>query len=185
MARVSRNGQQRRRLLSGDVPPKDDRTEARASADEAFMERALAEAARAATVGEVPVGAIVVGADGQVLATGHNEREARGDPTAHAEILAVQRAAAVIGHWRLVGATVYVTLEPCPMCAGAMVNARVTRVVWGADDPKAGAMKSLYTVGVDGRQNHTVEVTGGVLADRCAEVLRDFFAARRPRRPGR
>lgn len=143
------------------------------------MERALAEAARAASVGEVPVGCVVVDADGRVLGTGHNERESRGDPTAHAEILALRRAAAVVGHWRLVGATAYVTLEPCPMCAGAMVNARVARVVWGADDPKAGAMRTLYAIGLDGRLNHAVAVRGGVLAERSAALLREFFAARR------
>ncbi len=146
------------------------------------MARALEEGARAASAGEVPVGAVVVGAGGELLGVGHNERETRSDPTAHAEILALRRAATTTGHWRLVGATVYVTLEPCPMCAGAMVNARVERVVWGADDPKAGAMRTLYAIGRDGKLNHTVKVEAGVLAARCAEQLRAFFAARRPRR---
>ena len=150
--------------------------------DQAFMELALAEAARAAVEGEVPVGCVVVGADGSVLGAGHNEREGLGDPTAHAEILALRRAAAAQGHWRLIGATAYVTLEPCPMCAGAMVNARIERVVWGADDPKAGAMKTLYSIGVDSKLNHTVVAESGLLADRCGEVLRSFFADLRARR---
>jgi tRNA(adenine34) deaminase len=151
-------------------------------ADEAFMELALDEAAQAASIGEVPVGCVVVGADGRVLGSGHNERESLADPTAHAAILALRRAAAARGHWRLVGATVYVTLEPCPMCAGAMVNARVDRVVWGADDPKAGAMRTLYAIGLDGKLNHTVEVEPGVLGERCAEVLSGFFSGLRARR---
>ena len=120
--------------------------------------------------------------EGVVLGAARNERELTGDPTAHAEILALRRAAATQGHWRLVDATAYVTLEPCPMCAGAMVNARVARVVWGADDPKAGALRSLYPIGVDGRLNHTVVAEGGVLAERCAGLLSEFFAELRRRR---
>jgi tRNA(adenine34) deaminase len=143
------------------------------------MALALAEAARALAHDDVPVGCAVVAADGRVLAIGRNERERRGDPTAHAEILALRAAALVVGHWRLVGATVYVTLEPCPMCAGALVNARVARVVWGADDPKAGGMRSKYSIGADGRLNHTVDCAAGVLADQSVALLRLFFAAKR------
>jgi len=146
------------------------------------MEAALAQAALAAARGEVPVGCVVVGDAGEVLGVGHNEREALGDPTAHAEILALQRAARATGHWRLVGATVYVTLEPCPMCAGAMVNARVARVVWAADDPKAGALRSLFSIGSDRRLNHTFVAEGGLLADRAAAILSEFFASLRASR---
>ncbi len=145
------------------------------------MVLALAEAERAGRAGDVPVGCAVAASDGRVLALGRNEREVRGDPTAHAEIVALRRAAAAIGSWRLLEATVYVTLEPCAMCAGALVNARVGRVVWGADDPKWGAMVSRYAIGLDGKLNHTLTMTRGVLADRCVEVLRRFFAARRGR----
>jgi tRNA(adenine34) deaminase len=143
------------------------------------MALALAEAARALRHGDVPVGCVVVGPDGRVLGCGHNERELTGDPTAHAEILALRAAARAIGHWRLIGATAYVSLEPCPMCAGAFVNARVARVVWAADDPKAGAMRSKYAIGTDGRLNHTVACVSGVLADRSVALLRGFFAGKR------
>jgi tRNA(adenine34) deaminase len=122
---------------------------------------------------------VVAGLGGRVLAAAHNERELTGDPTAHAEILALRAASRAIGHWRLLGATVYVTLEPCAMCAGALVNARVGRVVWAADDPKWGAMRSRYEIGVDGRLNHAVAVTAGVLADRSVELLRRFFSEKR------
>jgi tRNA(adenine34) deaminase len=147
--------------------------------DEALMRLALAEAARAGADGDVPVGAVVVDATGNVIGTGRNRREADLDPTGHAEIVALRAAAAARGAWRLSDATLVVTLEPCPMCAGALVNARVARVVYGCSDPKAGAIATLYTIGVDGKLNHTFEVKGGVLADACAELLRTFFRARR------
>ncbi|MDQ0933902.1 tRNA adenosine(34) deaminase TadA [Streptomyces turgidiscabies] len=140
------------------------------------MRLALAEAGRALPGGDVPVGAVVLAADGTaVLATGHNEREATGDPTAHAEVLAVRRAAAELGEWRLSGCTLVVTLEPCVMCAGALVQSRVDRVVYGARDEKAGAAGSLWDVVRDRRLNHRPEVIGGVLADDCARLLTDFF----------
>ncbi len=145
------------------------------------MRAALAEASDAALAdpADVPIGAVVLGPDGDVLARRHNERERTGDPTAHAELLALRDAAAAIGSWRLDGCTVVVTLEPCPMCAGALVNARVTRVVYGAADMKAGALASLYGIGSDPRLNHEYEVVGGVLADECAALLSGFFSERR------
>jgi tRNA(adenine34) deaminase len=148
--------------------------------DEA-MALALEEAALAAEAGEVPVGAVVLDAGGEVVARRHNERERRRDPLAHAELLAIADAARVLGDWRLVGTTMVVTLEPCPMCAGALVNARVGRVVFGAADPKAGACGTLYNICADPRLNHEVEVVGGVEADACGQVLKAFFAARRGR----
>lgn len=143
-----------------------------------LMELALAEARAAPAHGDVPVGAAVA-LDGAVLARRHNERERTGDPTAHAEILALRDAAARSGSWRLAGAVMAVTLEPCPMCAGALVQARVARVVYGATDPKAGALGSLYNLGADPRLNHEFEVAGGLMADECGALLSDFFAARR------
>ncbi|MET9253813.1 tRNA adenosine(34) deaminase TadA [Streptomyces sp. NPDC048182] len=140
---------------------------------------ALAEAGRAVPGGDVPVGAVVLGPDGRtVLATGHNEREATGDPTAHAEVLALRRAAAALGTWRLAGCTLAVTLEPCTMCAGALVLARVDRVVYGARDDKAGAAGSLWDVVRDRRLNHRPEVIEGVLAEECARQLTAFFRDR-------
>ena len=145
------------------------------------MRLALEIAARAASVGEVPVGAVVV-VRGQVLVTAHNERETFADPTAHAEIVALRRAAAQTGSWRLTDAELYVTMEPCPMCAGALVNARIKRVVYGCHDPKAGAARTLYRILDDARLNHRVEVVPGVLADDCAGVLKSFFARLRTAR---
>ncbi|OQD53435.1 tRNA adenosine(34) deaminase TadA [Streptomyces phaeoluteigriseus] len=143
------------------------------------MRLAIDEAALAARGGDVPVGAVVLGADGTtVLATGHNEREAGGDPTAHAEVLALRRAAARTGEWRLTGCTLVVTLEPCTMCAGALVQSRVDRVVYGARDDKAGAAGSLWDVVRDRRLNHRPEVIGGVLAEDCAGLLTEFFRSR-------
>ncbi|WP_239149603.1 tRNA adenosine(34) deaminase TadA [Streptomyces sp. SID12501] len=140
------------------------------------MRLALAAAGRAALGGDVPVGAVVLAADGTtVLATGHNEREATGDPTAHAEVLALRRAAERLGEWRLSGCTLVVTLEPCTMCAGALVQSRVDRVVYGARDEKAGAAGSLWDVVRDRRLNHRPEVIGDVLADDCAGLLTTFF----------
>jgi tRNA(adenine34) deaminase len=142
------------------------------------MRSALREAREAALAGDVPVGAVLV-CDGVVLGAGRNRREELADPTAHAEIEALRMAARQTGGWRLVGATLYVTLEPCPMCAGALVNARVARVVYGCADPKAGALDTLFTIGRDARLNHRFDVTAGVLSDECAAELRAFFAARR------
>lgn len=150
--------------------------------DAFWMDVALSEARLAALRGEVPVGSVLVGADGREQARGHNLRETLEDPTAHAEILCLRRAAREAGTWRLEGSTLYVTLEPCPMCAGALVLARVARVVWGCDDPKAGAVRSLYAIGVDPRLNHRFEAAGGVHAEACAATLKAFFAARRKRR---
>ena len=146
--------------------------------DETAMRLALAEAAEAVTHGDVPVGAVVV-AGGTVVASRHNEREQRGDPTAHAEILALRDAAAALGTWRLEAASVVVTLEPCPMCAGALVAARVGRLVFGAPDPKAGACGTLYQLCADPRLNHELPVVGGVLAQESSALLTGFFAERR------
>ncbi|MET9433645.1 tRNA adenosine(34) deaminase TadA [Streptomyces sp. NPDC006551] len=142
------------------------------------MRLALAEADRAASAGDVPVGAVVLSPDGSLLATGHNEREATGDPTAHAEVLALRRAAAKTGEWRLTGCTLVVTLEPCVMCAGALVQSRVERVVFGAFDEKAGAAGSLWDLVRDRRLNHRPEVIPGVLGDQCAQQLTAFFRTR-------
>ncbi|KUO19719.1 tRNA adenosine(34) deaminase TadA [Streptomyces dysideae] len=140
------------------------------------MRLALDEAAQARRGGDVPVGAVVLSGDGTtVLATAHNEREATGDPTAHAEILAIRRAAAKLGEWRLSDCTLVVTLEPCTMCAGALVQSRVDRVVYGARDEKAGATGSLWDVVRDRRLNHRPEVIEGVLAAECARILTEFF----------
>lgn len=144
----------------------------------AAMRLALNEAGRAAAAGDVPVGAVVLSADGSVLATGHNEREATGDPSAHAEILALRRAAIALGEWRLPGCTLVVTLEPCTMCAGALQQSRVDRLVYGARDEKAGAVGSLWDVVRDRRLNHRPEVIDGVLSDECARLLTDFFRGR-------
>jgi len=146
--------------------------------DRAFMEQALAEAAKALESEDVPVGAIVV-RDRQIIGRGFNQREKLADPTAHAEMIALTAAAAAVGCWRLEGCTLYVTLEPCPMCAGALVLARLDRLVFGAFDPKGGACGSLYDIPQDPRLNHRLEVTGGVLAGPCAAILRDFFRRRR------
>ena len=149
--------------------------------DKVWMMEALAEARRAAELGEVPIGAIVV-RGGEILGRGHNRREIDGDPLAHAEILAIRQAAWRMGGWRLSGATMYVTLEPCPMCAGALVNSRVQRLVYGAADPKAGYCGSLGNLVQDPRLNHRLEVTAGVLESESAALLRGFFASLR-RRP--
>ncbi len=147
--------------------------------DTHWMQVALGEADLAAALGDVPVGCVVVSAQGRELGRGHNAREALADPTAHAETIALRRAAATTGGWRLEGATAYVTLEPCAMCAGALVNARVARVVYGCDDPKAGAVFTMFGVGTDPRLNHRFEVVRSVLSEACAERLRAFFAALR------
>jgi tRNA(adenine34) deaminase len=142
------------------------------------MELALSKARLAAQSGEVPVGAVAV-VDGKVVAARHNEREGSGDPTAHAEILVLRDASARVGGWRLSDVTLFVTLEPCPMCAGALVAARVGRIVFGATDPRAGACGTLYNLCADPRLNHEVDVTGGVAAAACRELLTSFFAERR------
>jgi len=140
-----------------------------------YMRRALAAAEQAAGRGEVPVGAVVVVGD-DIIAIAHNERETGSDPTAHAEILALRRAAAALGRWRLTDAEMFVTMEPCPMCAGALVNARVRRLYFGCEDPKAGAVRTLYNLVEDSRLNHRVEVIPGVLATEGAALLRGFFS---------
>jgi len=148
------------------------------SDDVLFMNLALDEARRGAAEGEVPIGAVVV-MDGRVIGEGHNQPLATGDPTAHAEVLAIRRAAAATGNYRLVGATLYATIEPCAMCCGAVLHARLARVVYGAADPKAGAVQSLYRLLDDPRMNHQAMVTGGVSREACAAVLGEFFKARR------
>jgi tRNA(adenine34) deaminase len=146
--------------------------------DEYFMRLALREAQAASAHGDVPIGALVVH-DGEVIATGHNERELRQDPTAHAELLALREASRVLGSWRLLETVLYVTLEPCAMCAGAIVLARVPRVVYGTTDPKAGAAGSVLDVLAEPRLNHRPIVAGGLLAAECAALLVDFFGSRR------
>jgi tRNA(adenine34) deaminase len=146
--------------------------------DEEFMRLALAEAEKALLAGEVPVGAVIV-RGGEVIASAHNGPVGLKDPSAHAEILALRRAAALEGNYRLAGTTLYVTIEPCLMCAGALIHARVSRLVFGAPDPKGGAVVSLYGVLQDGRLNHRVDVTGGVLRDACSEILSRFFREKR------
>lgn len=153
------------------------------TSDEAWMREAMREADAAAEVGDVPVGAVIVDAAGALIARGRNRRELEHDPTAHAEIDALRRASAALGKWRLEGATVFATLEPCPMCAGALVNARIARLVYGCADPKAGAVDTLFTIGTDLRLNHRFGVTRGVLAEACAAQLKEFFAKLRARRP--
>lgn len=141
-----------------------------------FMRLALEQADVSLLTGDVPVGALVVAADGEILGRGHNSREATGDPTGHAEVMAIREAALRLGHWRLNGASVYATLEPCVMCAGALVNARIARLVYGCDDKKAGAVRSLFSIGADPRLNHRFEIVSGVLAEDGASRLRAFFA---------
>jgi tRNA(adenine34) deaminase len=146
--------------------------------DEYFMRLALREAVRALDHDDVPIGAVIV-KDGEVIATGHNEREVRSDPTAHAEMIALREAARTLGSWRVLEAVMYVTLEPCAMCAGAIVLARVPRVVYGADDPKAGAAGSVLDVLDAPQLNHRPQVESGLLAEESADLLREFFARRR------
>jgi tRNA(adenine34) deaminase len=142
--------------------------------DHMMMHSALDEAREAAAHGDAPIGAVVVH-DGEVIARAQNRRECDRDPTAHAELIALKRAAAVLGRWRLTGCTLYVTLEPCAMCAGALVLARIDRLVYGCDDPKAGACGSVTDLVREPRLNHRIEVTRGVSADECRTVLKDFF----------
>ena len=144
-----------------------------------LMDLALEEAAAAPTHGDVPIGAVVVGPDGTVIAGRHNERELHGDPTAHAELLALRDAAAHLGRWRLDGCVLVSTIEPCPMCAGAALAARITTVVFGAPDPKAGACGSLYNLGADPRLNHDMTIVPGIREAEAATLMRRFFAERR------
>jgi tRNA(adenine34) deaminase len=146
--------------------------------DEYFMRLALREATRALEHDDVPIGAVIV-RDGELIGQGHNEREVRSDPTAHAEMIALREAARTLGSWRVLDAVMYVTLEPCAMCAGAIVLARLPRVTFGASDPKAGAAGSVLDVLADPRLNHRPQVEGGLLALDCAELLQSFFASRR------
>lgn len=146
--------------------------------DERYMRQAIDAAYTAEENGDVPIGAVIVH-EGRIVAKAWNQREQLQDPTAHAEIIALTQAAAAVGVWRLHGATIYVTLEPCPMCAGALVQARLDRLVFGCLDPKAGACGSLYDICRDARLNHRLEVTAGVLADDCAAMLQAFFRRRR------
>jgi tRNA(adenine34) deaminase len=148
------------------------------SMDEKFMTLALEQASLAFQKGEVPVGALIT-LGGEILAMSHNSSISMNDPSAHAEILAIREAARILDNYRLINATLYVTLEPCVMCAGAIIQARIQRVVFGAGDPKSGAVVSLYRLLHDKRLNHTVEVTGGVMKDACAEILSRFFHEKR------
>jgi tRNA(adenine34) deaminase len=148
--------------------------------EEVHMRTALAAAEQAASIGEVPVGAVVV-VRGEVIAVAHNQRETKNDPTAHAEIVAMRAAAAALGSWRLLDAELFVTMEPCPMCAGAIVNARIRRLIYGCNDPKAGAVRTLFQLLDDQRLNHRVEVVPGVLAVESSALLKSFFSRLRLR----
>lgn len=149
--------------------------------DEKFIRLAIEEALDAGRMGEVPIGAVITDASDKVISSAHNLREKSNDPTAHAEVLALREASAKLGSWRLEGCTMYVTLEPCAMCMGAIVLSRIKRVVFGARDPKAGAVVSLYSIGTDEKLNHRVEYTEGVLSQECSQLLKDFFVALRSR----
>ncbi|MGE5188760.1 MAG: tRNA adenosine(34) deaminase TadA [Gemmatimonadota bacterium] len=149
------------------------------AARERWMRAALAEAAKAAVAGEVPVGAVVAGPDGAIIARAYNRPVSANDPTAHAEILALRKAARALSNYRLAGCRLVVTLEPCVMCAGAAVHARVAEIVYGAADPKGGAVRTLYRIASDDRLNHRPDVISGVLAAECGELLTAFFKARR------
>ncbi len=154
-----------------------------ADPNRALMEQALACAREAEAAGEVPVGAVIVDATGAVIARAANAPIARHDATAHAEMLALRAAGLVLGNYRLPGCVLYVTLEPCAMCVGALVHARVARIVYGAADPKTGACGSVFDLAASSKMNHRIEITGGVLADECGALLKRFFAARRGRDP--
>jgi tRNA(adenine34) deaminase len=146
--------------------------------DETMMRHAISLAKRAESIDEVPIGAVVYQGD-EIVGEGYNRKEVDNDPTAHAEMIAIADAAQHLGRWRLQDCTLVVTLEPCPMCAGALVNARMERVVYGANDPKAGACRSLYEISDDPRLNHRCDITSGVLADECGDLLSNFFKAKR------
>jgi tRNA(adenine34) deaminase len=149
--------------------------------DQRFMQAAIDQAYIALENDDVPVGAVIV-CENKIIAKGYNQRQQLNDPTAHAEIIALTAAAEHIGHWRLLNCTIYVTLEPCPMCAGALVLARIDRLVFGCDDPKTGACGSLYNIVQDNRLNHRLEITKGVLAEDCSKMLQDFFSIKRERK---
>jgi tRNA(adenine34) deaminase len=175
----------RRAVIIGVVPEKlktagPGESHSQAARDSAIMRHALEEARKAAEMGEVPVGAVVARGE-EILASAHNERETAKDPSAHAELLALRRAAEKLGSWRLTGCTLYSTLEPCPMCAGALHAARISRLVYAAPDPKAGAAGTLYDLPTDSRLNHTYPYTSGTLGTEAAALLRDFFERRRKR----
>ena len=147
---------------------------------ESWMNEAIAEARRAESMGEVPIGCVIVHEPtGKIIGRGGNRRETDADPTAHAEIIALREAARATGHWRLLDCVIVVTLEPCPMCAGAIVNARMPKLIYGCDDPKAGAVRTLYQLCEDARLNHRVQVTSGILREECARLLQDFFQKQR------
>jgi tRNA(adenine34) deaminase len=147
---------------------------------EDWMHAALDQARAAGAMDEVPIGCVIVDQrNGHIVGGAHNRRNADHDPTAHAEILAIRQAAQTLGNWRLINCALIVTLEPCPLCAGAIVNARIPMLIYGCADPKAGAVRTLYQLCEDHRLNHRVEVTPGILADQCADLLRDFFKAQR------
>lgn len=147
---------------------------------EQWMRAAIDEAKNALSIDEVPIGCVIVHEPtDQIIGRGYNRRETDADPTAHAEIIALRDAARNTGHWRLLDCALVVTLEPCPMCAGAIVNARIPRLIYGCDDPKAGAVRTLYQICEDPRLNHRVEVVSGVLSDECAQLLKDFFKTQR------
>ena len=148
------------------------------STDSDFMKEALVEAEKAQAEGEVPIGAVIV-YHGEIIARGHNQKETLQDPTAHAEIMAIRRAAPFFASWRIEESTLYVTMEPCPMCSGAILAARIARVVYGTPDYKAGAVRTLYRLLEDKRLNHRCEVTPGVFEEECREILRDFFRRQR------
>lgn len=149
-----------------------------------WMRQAIEQARLALAADEVPIGCVIVHEPtARIIGVGYNRRETDHDPTAHAEIIAMRQAGAALGHWRLLDCTLYVTLEPCPMCAGAMVNARISKLVYGCDDPKAGAVRTLFHLCSDPRLNHRLEVQPKVLADECAQLLRDFFKSRRTKPP--
>ena len=145
-----------------------------------WMRQAIDQALIARSLGEVPIGCVIVhDPSGRLIGRGHNRRESDHDPTAHAEIVALREAGKAIGHWRLLDCTMYVTLEPCAMCAGALVNSRIARLAYGCADPKAGAVRTLFQLCEDARLNHRIEISSGLLGDDCAELLRDFFRAQR------
>lgn len=151
--------------------------------DEVFMRLAIEEALKAERIGEVPIGVVVVGESGEIISHAHNLRETSFDPTAHAEIIAIREAAKKLGNWRLADTTLYATLEPCAMCMGAIVLSRIKRVVFGARDPKAGAVVSIYNIGIDEKLNHGVQIKEGVLKDECADLLKRFFENIRAEKP--
>lgn len=144
------------------------------ASDEYFIKEALKEAKKAYKKGEIPVGAVIV-LDGQIISKAHNQKETTSDPTAHAEILAIRNASKILGAWRLIGTTLYITKEPCVMCSGAIVHARIKRVVYGCNDPKGGGALSLYNILQDSRLNHQVDLKSGVLEEECRKILQDFF----------